>query len=46
LPEAVMAMRPEERERLPDFSARGRYDRDYRIFIEMQRQRRVIEEME
>ncbi|MEQ1954557.1 FGGY-family carbohydrate kinase [Mesorhizobium sp. CN2-181] len=42
---AALAMRPRERERSPDPSLRAAYDRDYRIFLEMQRQRRVIEGM-
>jgi FGGY-family pentulose kinase len=46
LAEAAVAMRPKERERSSDPSTRARYDRDYRIFLEMQRQRRVIEGME
>lgn len=45
LAEAAVAMRPEERERLSGPSTRARYHRDYRIFLEMQRQRRVIEGM-
>ncbi|MDQ6435840.1 FGGY-family carbohydrate kinase [Mesorhizobium sp. LHD-90] len=46
LEKAAMAMRQQERERLPDLSTRTAYDRDYRIFLELQRQRKAIGEME
>ena len=46
LAEAAVAMRPAERERLPDLGAKAGYDRDSRVFLEMHRQRRVIDGME
>jgi FGGY-family pentulose kinase len=46
LAEAAAAMRPEERERLPNPAKQGCYERDYRVFLEMLQQRRVIEGME
>jgi ribulose kinase len=46
LAEAATAMRPQERERAPDPGGKAGYDRDYRVFLEMHRQRQVIEGME
>ncbi|MFI0844145.1 FGGY-family carbohydrate kinase [Mesorhizobium sp. IMUNJ 23232] len=46
LAQAALAMRPKERERPSDASAKPLYERDYRIFLEMQRQRKAIEELE
>jgi FGGY-family pentulose kinase len=42
---ACAAMRHPGRERRPDPAARTRFDRDYRIFLEMQRHRRVLDGM-
>lgn len=43
---ACVAMRQEGRERKPNPQARARFDRDYRVFLEMHRQRRALDEME
>ena len=45
LPSACVAMRQEGKARRPDPAARARFDRDYRIFLEMHRQRRALDEM-
>jgi FGGY-family pentulose kinase len=45
LDDASTAMRQPKRERLPDPSAKAHLDRDYRVFQEMHRQRRVLEEI-
>jgi ribulose kinase len=45
LAEACAAMRQNCRERLPNPAHRARFDRDYRIFLEMQRQRQVLDGM-
>jgi FGGY-family pentulose kinase len=45
LPSACVAMRQEGKARRPDPVARHRFDRDYRIFLEMHRQRRALDEM-
>ena len=42
---AAAAMRGETRRRRPDPLARARLDRDYRIFLEMQRQRDRLEQI-
>jgi FGGY-family pentulose kinase len=42
---AAMAMQQGGRERAPDPSARGRFDMDYRIFLEMHAQRRAIDSL-
>jgi FGGY-family pentulose kinase len=42
---ACVAMHQGGRPRKPDPSARARYDRDYAIFLEMQRQRQLIDAM-
>lgn len=43
LTEACSAMRQEGRARQPNPSVRARFDRDYRIFLEMHRQRRQLD---
>lgn len=45
LPAACAAMAQGGRERRPDPAARARFDRDYRIFLEMHRQRRALDAM-
>lgn len=45
LPSACTAMRPEKTVRLPNAAAKPDHDRDYRIFLEMQRHRRTIDAM-
>jgi len=45
LEEACLAMRAPTLERHPDARRKSGYDRDYRIFLEMQRHRRVLEAM-
>lgn len=40
---ACMAMRQDGRRRRPDPAARARFDRDYRIFLEMHRQRQALD---
>jgi FGGY-family pentulose kinase len=45
LPAACVAMRQEGRARAPNPAARGRFDRDYRVFLEMHRQRRALDLM-
>jgi ribulose kinase len=40
---AAVAMRQGEIEHRPDPAAFAGFDRDYRIFLEMQRQRQVLE---
>lgn len=45
LDEACSAMQQGGRERAPDAAARAQFDKDYRIFLEMLRQRQVIDEM-
>lgn len=42
---AGIAMRQDVRRRSPDAAMAGRYDRDFRIFEEMHRQRRVLDAM-
>ena len=42
---ACLAMQQGGRERAPDAAARAQFDKDYRIFLEMLRQRQVIDEM-
>jgi len=42
---ACVAMQQGGRERAPDPAARAQFDKDYRIFLEMLRQRQVIDEM-
>jgi FGGY-family pentulose kinase len=43
LPEACAAMQQGGRERQPNPKARERFDRDYRVFLEMHRQRQVLD---
>ena len=43
LPAAASSMRRECRIRQPDPAMRDRYDRDYRVFLEMHRQRRALD---
>ncbi|MEO3997291.1 FGGY-family carbohydrate kinase [Mesorhizobium sp. CAU 1732] len=45
LAEACVAMQQGGRERTPDPAARERFDRDYRVFLEMHRQRQVLDAM-
>ncbi|MEO3386950.1 FGGY-family carbohydrate kinase [Mesorhizobium sp. CAU 1741] len=45
LAEAGMAMRQTGRERAPNPAARARFDRDYRVFLEMHRQRRALDRL-
>ena len=45
LPAACAAMAQGGRERRPEPSARARFDRDYRIFLEMHRQRQALDAM-
>lgn len=45
LTEACTAMRQEGRERRPNPAARQRFDRDYRVFLEMHRQRQALDAM-
>jgi ribulose kinase len=45
LVEACVAMKQGGRVRKPDPAARQKFDRDYRVFLEMHRQRRVLEAM-
>ena len=45
LPAACAAMAQGGRKRLPDPAARARFDRDYRIFLEMHRQRKALDAM-
>lgn len=42
---AGVAMRQQVRSRKPDPAAAKRFDRDYRVFLEMHRQRRMLETM-
>jgi ribulose kinase len=42
---ACAAMQQGGQERAPDPAARGQFDKDYRIFLEMQRQRQAIDAM-
>jgi ribulose kinase len=42
---ACVAMRQGGRERAPDPAARAQFDKDYRIFLEMLRQRQAIDAM-
>ena len=42
---ACIAMQQGGRERAPDAAARQHYDKDYRIFLEMLRQRQAIDAM-
>lgn len=42
---ACAGMRQPVRERRPNPAARARFDRDYRIFLEMHRQRRALDEI-
>jgi FGGY-family pentulose kinase len=46
LASACASMRQPGRERRPDTKAKARFDRDYRIFLEMHRQRQALDEME
>jgi FGGY-family pentulose kinase len=46
LASACAGMRQPGRERRPDTTAKARFDRDYRIFLEMQRQRQALDEMD
>lgn len=46
LEEAAVAMHQGGRRRRPDPAARPRFDRDYRIFLEMLRQRQVLDRMQ
>lgn len=43
LTEACAAMHQPGRQRLPNPAARDRFDRDYRVFLEMHRQRRALD---
>jgi FGGY-family pentulose kinase len=43
LAQACAAMQQGGRERKPDAKARARFDRDYRVFLEMHRQRQVLD---
>jgi ribulose kinase len=45
LPSACVAMRQQGRVRKPNPAAAHRFDRDYRIFLEMHRQRRALDAM-
>jgi FGGY-family pentulose kinase len=45
LESACFAMQQGGRERAPDAAARSHFDKDYRIFVEMLRQRQVIDAM-
>jgi FGGY-family pentulose kinase len=45
LPSACVAMRQQGRARKPNPAAAHRFDRDYRIFLEMHRQRRALDAM-
>jgi ribulose kinase len=45
LGDASRAMRQDTRAREPNATYRPRFDRDYRIFLEMQKQRKALEEM-
>jgi FGGY-family pentulose kinase len=45
LPQACRAMAREGRVRKPDPAAASRFDRDYRIFLEMHRQRAILDAM-
>jgi FGGY-family pentulose kinase len=46
LASACASMRQPVRDRRPNPAARERFDRDYRIFLEMHRQRQALDEME
>ena len=46
LASACAGMRQPVRERRPNPAAKARFDRDYRIFLEMHRQRQALDEME
>ncbi len=45
LVEACAAMRQEGRARRPNPAARQRFDRDYRVFVEMHRQRKALDDI-
>ena len=45
LASACAGMQQRGRERRPNAAARARFDRDYRVFLEMQRQRQVLDAM-
>lgn len=45
LTKACAAMRQEGRARRPNPAAQPRFDRDYRVFLEMHRQRRLLDEL-
>jgi ribulose kinase len=45
LPASCAAMVQGRSERWPDPAARERFDRDYRIFLEMHRQRKALDAM-
>lgn len=42
---ACVGMRQAGRERAPNLAARARFDRDYRVFLEMHRQRKELERL-
>ncbi len=42
---AAMAMQQGGQQRVPDPKARGRFDRDYRVFLEMHSQRRALDHL-
>src|SRR5690606_9116440 len=46
LAQACAGMRQQGRERQPNPAAHARFDRDYRVFLEMHRQRKALERME
>ena len=46
LASACASMRQPVRDRRPNPAAKARFDRDYRIFLEMHRQRQALDEME
>jgi ribulose kinase len=46
LAQACAGMRQQGRERRPNAAAHARFDRDYRVFLEMHRQREALERME
>lgn len=46
LAQACAGMRQQGRERRPNAAAHARFDRDYRVFLEMHRQRKALERME
>jgi D-ribulokinase len=46
LPSACIAMKQGGRPRQPNPDARKRFDRDYRIFLEMHAQRKVLDTLQ